>query len=161
MTEVRTVDTTNIEKLIEIMDRAKLTALRFDDGETRIEVERDTGAPSSLPLIAERAAQFLGSGEKALKHTDADIAITDKDEESTVLVRSPMVGTFYSSPSPDEKPFVTVGQEVQVGQTLGIVEVMKMMNEIVAETSGIVLEVLVANGSQIEYDQPLFRLTSK
>jgi acetyl-CoA carboxylase biotin carboxyl carrier protein len=161
MMEVRAVDTTNIEKLIEIMDRAKLTALRFDDGEIKIEVERDATSSGSLPLIAERAAQFLGSGERALKHTDANIAVTDKDEESTVLVRSPMVGTFYSSPSPDEKPFVTVGQEVQVGQTLGIVEVMKMMNEIVAETSGIVLEVLVANGSQIEYDQPLFRLTSK
>lgn len=153
------MDTSNIDQLIEIMDKAKLTALRVDDGEVKIELERNA-ASASLPLMAERAAQFLSQGQ-VTAHTDADIAVADKDEEDTVLVRSPMVGTFYTAPSPDEEPFVAVGQEVQTGQTLGIVEVMKMMNEIVAEKPGVVLEVLAANATQIEYDQPLFRLTSK
>lgn len=153
------MDTSNIDQLIEIMDKAKLTALRVDDGQVKIELERNAAA-SNLPLMAERAAQLLSKGQVPA-HTDADIAVADTEEEDTALVRSPMVGTFYTAPSPDEEPFVQVGQEVQAGQTLGIVEVMKMMNEIVAEKPGVVLEVLAANGTQIEYDQPLFRLTSK
>ena len=92
------MDTTNIEKLIEIMDRAKLTALRFDDGEIKIEVERDATSSGSLPLIAERAAQFLGSGERALKHTDANIAVTDKDagvvEEALHLLEAYTEGPY-------------------------------------------------------------------
>ena len=93
------------------------------------------------------------------KHQDDQPPVgTDKDEESTVLVRSPMVGTFYSSPSPDEKPFVTVGQEVQVGQTLGIVEVMKMMNEIESDCDGTVADILVDNGAPVEFGQPLFKI---
>ena len=69
-----------------------------------------------------------------------------------------MVGMFYISPSPDEDPFVKVGQEVLSGQTLAIVEAMKMMNEITTPAPGIVVEVLAANGTQVEYDQPLIRV---
>ena len=125
------MDTKAIEELIAIMDKAELTALRVDDGETKIELERNHGPLSStaLPLMADR-------------------------------VRSPMVGMFYISPSPDEDPFVKVGQEVLSGQTLAIVEAMKMMNEITTPAPGIVVEVLAANGTQVEYDQPLFRVAT-
>ena len=81
-------------------------------------------------------------------------------DENTVLVRSPMVGMFYVAPSPDEDSFVKVGQEVLSGQTLAIVEAMKMMNEITAPAPGVVVEVLAANGAQVEYDQPLFRIAT-
>ena len=73
---------------------------------------------------------------------------------------APMVGTFYAGPSPDEDPFVKVGQEVLTGQTLAIVEAMKMMNEITAPAPGVITEVLAANGTQVEYDQPLFRIST-
>ena len=145
------MDTKAIEELIAIMDKAELTALRVDDGETKIELERNHGPLSStaLPLMADRVSALL-AGKTAVE--DAD--------ESSILVRSPMVGMFYISPSPDEDPFVKVGQEVLSGQTLAIVEAMKMMNEITTPAPGIVVEVLAANGTQVEYDQPLFRIAT-
>ena len=89
------------------------------------------------------------------------IAIMDKAELTALRVDDgPMVGMFYISPSPDEDPFVKVGQEVLSGQTLAIVEAMKMMNEITTPAPGIVVEVLAANGTQVEYDQPLFRVAT-
>ena len=141
------MDTKAIEELIAIMDKAELTALRVDDGETKIELERNHGPLSSTALPA----------GKTESHEAA--AVEDADE-SSILVRSPMVGMFYISPSPDEDPFVKVGQEVLSGQTLAIVEAMKMMNEITTPAPGIVVEVLAANGTQVEYDQPLFRVAT-
>ena len=151
------MDTKAIEELIAIMDKAELTALRVDDGETKIELERNHGPLSStaLPLMADRVSALLAG--KTESHEAA--AVEDADE-SSILVRSPMVGMFYISPSPDEDPFVKVGQEVLSGQTLAIVEAMKMMNEITTPAPGIVVEVLAANGTQVEYDQPLFRVAT-
>ena len=151
------MDTKAIEELIAIMDKAELTALRVDDGETKIELERNHGPLSStaLPLMADRVSALLAG--KTESHEAA--AVEDADE-SSILVRSPMVGLFYISPSPDEDPFVKVGQEVLSGQTLAIVEAMKMLNEITTPAAGIVVEVLAANGTQVEYDQPLFRVAT-
>ncbi len=151
------MDTKAIEELIAIMDKAELTALRVDDGDTKIELERNHGPLSStaLPLMADRVSALLAG--KTQSHEAA--AIEDTEEDS-ILVRSPIVGMFYLSPSPDEEPFVKVGQEVLSSQTLAIVEAMKMMNEITAPAPGIVMEVLAANGAQVEYDQPLFRIAT-
>ena len=151
------MDTKAIEELIAIMDKAELTALRVDDGDTKIELERNHGPLSStaLPLMADRVSALLAG--KTESHEAA--AVEDADE-SSILVRSPMVGMFYISPSPDEDPFVKVGQEVLSGQTLAIVEAMKMMNEITAPAPGVITEVLAANGTQVEYDQPLFRIST-
>ena len=152
------MDTQAIQELIDIMNREELTALRVDDGEIKIELERSRSPlpASTLPLMAERAAQLLTHDS----HIDEVPKIKEEDS-AAVFVRSPMVGTFYVAPSPDEDPFVQVGQEIQAGQTLAIVEAMKMMNEIIAEKGGVVLEVLAANATQVEYDQPLFRLTAE
>lgn len=151
------MDTKAIEELIAIMDKAELTALRVDDGETKIELERNRGSlPSSaLPLMADRVSALLAG--KTESHEAAALEDVDKD---SLLVRSPMVGMFYLSPSPDEDAFVKVGQEVLSGQTMAIVEAMKMMNEITAPAPGVVVEVLAANGAQVEYDQPLFRIAT-
>ena len=151
------MNTNAIEELIAIMDKAELTALRVDDGELKIELERNHGplSPSALPLMADRVSALLAG--KIESHEAA--AVEDADE-NTVLVRSPMVGMFYVAPSPDEDSFVKVGQEVLSGQTLAIVEAMKMMNEITAPAPGVVVEVLAANGAQVEYDQPLFRIAT-
>lgn len=153
------MDTKAIEELIAIMDKAELTALRVDDGETKIELERNHGSLSSaaLPLMADRVSALLAGKNES--HEAAAVP-TDQDDDGSILVRSPMVGTFYVAPSPDEDPFVKVGQEVLSGQTLAIVEAMKMMNEITTPAPGVVLEVLAANGTQVEYDQPLFRVAT-
>lgn len=152
------MNTKAIEELIAIMDKAELTALRVDDGDLKIELERNHGPLSStaLPLMADRVSALLAG--KTESHEAA--AVDASDDDHSILVRSPMVGMFYLAPSPDEDPFVKVGQEVLSGQTLAIVEAMKMMNEITTPAPGIVMEVLAANGSQVEYDQPLFRIAT-
>lgn len=157
--------TDDIKELLSIMDGAGLSALRYDDGDTRIELERNHGgdsAISTLPLVADRVKELISASEGLSGVTQgAASAPVASDEDTTTLVRSPMVGTFYVGPSPDEEPFVRVGQEVLTGQTLAIVEAMKMMNEITAPKPGIVTEILAANGSQVEYDQPLFRIDTE
>jgi acetyl-CoA carboxylase biotin carboxyl carrier protein len=151
------MDTEIIQELIGIMDDAELTALRYDDGNLKVELERSAQHAPAIPAgLAERAAQFLTSRDSAAVGTSQAAP-----NQNNVVVRSPMVGTFYAAPSPDEEPFVRVGQDVQAGQTLCIVEAMKTMNEIVAETSGTITEVLVANQTQVEYDQPLFTIKAE
>lgn len=155
------MDKKAIEELIEIMDKADLTALRLDEGGTKIELERThttvgLGSPSLLG-VAERVGALLDGKNRS--HEDAAAPEADDDSDGTTIVRSPMVGMFYVSPSPDEEPFVKPGQEVLSGQALAIVEAMKMMNEITAPTAGVITAVLAANGDQVEYDQPLFRIT--
>lgn len=152
------MDTKTIEELIAIMDKAELTALRVADGDTKIELERSHSSfsPTALPLMAERVSALLAGKDESNIAAVADQA----QDDSSILVRSPTVGMFYLSPSPDENPFVQTGQEVLSGQTLAIVEAMKMMNEITAPVPGIVIEVLAANGTQVEYDQPLFRIAT-
>lgn len=151
----------DIRDLLAIMDEGNLSALRFDDGTCKIELERNHGplSQAALPLMAERVGQLLHARDDLTGVTEgAQSMPTAAEASGETLVRSPMVGTFYVSPSPDEEPFVKIGQEVLTGQTLAIVEAMKMMNEITAPAPGIVTEVLAANGTQVEYDQPLFRI---
>ena len=115
---------------------------------------------STLPLMAERVGQLLNAREDATGVVAGAASAPVAGEDDASVVRSPMVGTFYAGPSPDEDPFVKVGQEVLTGQTLAIVEAMKMMNEITAPAPGVITEVLAANGTQVEYDQPLFRIST-
>ena len=146
------------------MDEGNLTALRFKDGQMEIELERKPAAgalsASTLPLMAERVGQLLNAREDATGVVAGAASAPVAGEDDASVVRSPMVGTFYAGPSPDEDPFVKVGQEVLTGQTLAIVEAMKMMNEITAPAPGVITEVLAANGTQVEYDQPLFRIST-
>ena len=139
----------DIRALMALMEEGDLSALRFDDGNVKIELERNHGplSQAALPLMAERVGRLLDARSE---HDDV-----------TTGAQSVLVGTFYVSPSPDEEPFVKVGQEVLTGQTLAIVEAMKMMNEITAPAPGIVTEVLAANGAQVEYDQVLFRIATQ
>lgn len=156
-----------LRDLIAIMDEGELTGLTYEDKDAKVKIglERQPKmpAPASLPLMAERVEQLLHARDGATGVTagapSAPVAGTTPDEAG--IVRSPMVGTFYAAPSPDEDPFVKVGQEVLTGQTLGIVEAMKMMNEIPAPVPGIITEIYVANGTQVEYDQPLFAISTE
>ena len=106
--------------------------------------------------MAERVGQLLNAREDASGVTaGAASAPLAAEDDSVSVVRSPMVGTFYAGPSPDEDPFVKVGQEVLTGQTLAIVEAMKMMNEITADFDGVVAEIVPKDGDLVEYGAPL------
>ena len=164
-----------VRDLLDIMDEGNLSAIRYKDGDVKIELERALPRVDglSLPHMAQRVRELIdteasasgttagaASAPLAGKTESHEAAAVEDADESSILVRSPMVGTFYVGPSPDEDPFVKPGQEVLTGQTLAIVEAMKMMNEIKAPAPGIVTEVLAANGAQVEYDQPLFRIAT-
>jgi acetyl-CoA carboxylase biotin carboxyl carrier protein len=138
------LDLEQLRELIRLLDEANLTEIEVEHDDDRIRVRRDPAAivaavPQSVAPTAEGAAAAAA-------------------DESGVYVTSPFVGTFYRSPSPDSDPFVEVGDEIVVGQVLCIVEAMKLMNEIEAETAGTVVEVLVENGKPVEYGDKLFRI---
>lgn len=109
---------------------------------------------AAMPL-APTPPPALSTGDTAPAHT---MAATPVVEPKWVEVKSPMVGTFYRSPAPDEPSYVEVGDRIRTGQTICIIEAMKLMNEIEAEVSGQVMEILVQNGDPVEYDQPLMRI---
>ena len=133
-----------VEQLVELLRESGAGEIRVRWGETEISVKARPEAPAATPADqgAPEAAEPEGSPEMDGLHA----------------VRSPVVGTFYRAPAPGEDSYVEVGDEVSAGQTLCIVEAMKLMNEIVADVSGEVVEVLAENAGGVEYDQPLFYL---
>jgi acetyl-CoA carboxylase biotin carboxyl carrier protein len=139
-----------VERLVDLVRESGVGEIRVRRGEIEITVKANPEVPAS------RRAPEAGS-QSALEST------AGSDEPSPELdglhaVRSPVVGTFYRAPAPGEDPYVEVGDRVRVGQTLCIVEAMKLMNEIPADVAGEVVEVLAENAEGVEYDQPLFYL---
>ena len=112
-----------------------------------------TGNSSNVPVMGLQTVQPLGQITESEAKMEKDIA---DGEPEGMLIKSPLVGTFYAAPAEDADPFVSVGDQVKKGQTLAIVEAMKLMNEIVAECDGTVEKVLAENGEMVEYGQPLF-----
>ena len=151
----------DIRALMALMEEGDLSALRFDDGNVKIELERNHGplSQAALPLMAERVGRLLDArSEHGDVTTGAQSVPVAGNDSSVTLVKSPLVGTFYVSPSPDEEPFVKVGDTVKKGQVVAIVEAMKLMNEIESEVDGVIAEVLVKNGEMVDYGKPLFRV---
>lgn len=143
------MDIRKIKKLIELVEDSGINELEISEGEESVRICR--GAPMvAAPIMQAAPAAASVSVATAAPVADAPAAVTGH------LVRSPMVGTFYASASPDSPAFAEVGQHVNAGDTLCIVEAMKMMNQIEADKSGVIKEVLAKNEDAIEFDQPLF-----
>lgn len=139
------MDIRKIKKLIDLMIESDLQAIEVKEGDQSIALTRP--APAAIPM-----------GMAAMPAPAAVPTAQPKAKASRGIVETaPMVGVFYAAQSPGEPPFVQVGQTVSAGETLGIIEAMKIMNPIEATQSGIVEEVLVKNGEVIEFGQPLFR----
>jgi acetyl-CoA carboxylase biotin carboxyl carrier protein len=135
----------DIKQLASLMKEMGLTSLEFSAGGASIRMER---AASSCPPAA--------SGGPAEDGKDLQT-----DDGGIYTVTSPMVGVFYASPAPDKRPFVSVGDRVNAGDVLCIIEAMKMMNEIAAEKSGVITEICVGNKQIVEYGHPLFRIRTE
>jgi acetyl-CoA carboxylase biotin carboxyl carrier protein len=130
------MDLRKIKKLIDLLEESNLSEIEIKEGEESVRLARHPkgtvmAAPSAMPM----PMHHLPDGH---------------------VVRSPMVGTYYASPNPEAPPFVKVGQAVKAGDTLGIIEAMKMFNPIEAEVSGTVTAILASSGSPVEFDEPLF-----
>ena len=147
------MDLRKIKKLIELVEESGVAELEIQEGEESVRISRSSSTPAPAPVQYAAAPQPPAPAPAAAPAADAAPA---KEEVSGHQVRSPMVGTFYAAPSPGAKNFVEVGQKVNAGDVLCIVEAMKMMNQIEADVSGTVKAVLLSNGEPVEYDEPMF-----
>jgi len=146
------MDIRKIKKLIELVEESGINELEISEGEESVRISRGA-AVVAAPMM--QAAPVAAAPVQAAPAA-APVAEAAASVISGHLVRSPMVGTFYASASPDAPAFVEVGQHVNAGDTLCIVEAMKMMNQIEADKSGVIKEILAVNEDAIEFDQPLF-----
>ena len=152
------MDIRKIKKLIELVEESGITELEVQEEEGTVRISRATPAvaPAAIQYAAAPVAPVAApAAAPAPAPAAAAPAEAPAAEVSGHQVRSPMVGTFYRSPSPEAKAFVEVGQTVKVGDALCIVEAMKMMNRIEADKAGVVKAILVNDGEAVEFDQPL------
>jgi acetyl-CoA carboxylase biotin carboxyl carrier protein len=147
------MDIRKVKKLIEMLEESDLAEIEIKEGEESLRISRNsTAVAPPLPAYAPPPPPAPATGQAPATE---DEAASDALPEGHV-VKAPMVGTFYRAPAPGAKPFVEVGQTVSAGDTLCIIEAMKMLNQIEADKGGKIAAILVENGQPIEYNQPLF-----
>ncbi len=146
------MDIRKIKKLIELVEESGINELEIAEGEESVRISRGAVSVAAAPVLqaAPVAAPVAAAAPVALPAEDTAPVLSGH------IVRSPMVGTYYASASPDAPAFAEVGSHVNAGDTLCIVEAMKMMNQIEADKSGVIKEILAQNEDAIEFDQPLF-----
>lgn len=151
------MDLRKLKKLIDLVEESGISELEITEGEEKVKIVKGGLAGTApVPQIAAlHPVGGAGQAPAAAPFAAPAAAAAEAAQEGHVL-KSPMVGTFYRAPSPDAAPFAEVGQTVKEGQTICIVEAMKLMNEIEADASGVVKAILVENGQPVEYGQPLF-----
>jgi acetyl-CoA carboxylase biotin carboxyl carrier protein len=154
------MDLRKIKKLIDLLEESNLAEIEIKEGEESVRLARTPKGSFTMapPMMQAAPAAAPAPVMPMASPTDAASGGTPKasDLPPGHVVRAPMVGTFYSSPAPDKPSFVSVGQAVKQGETLGIIEAMKMFNPIEADVAGTVVKILVESGQPIEFDQPLF-----
>ena len=155
------MDLRKIKKLIDILEDSNLAELEIREGEESVRLSRmpkgfavTQGAAPQSQVHVEPARAPPAAAPAHAAHAPA--AVGGKELPAGHVLRSPMVGTFYASPNPDSPPFVKVGQAVKAGETLAIIEAMKMFNQIEADVAGTIVAVLASNGQPVEFDEPLF-----
>ena len=150
------MDTRKIKKLIELVEESGIAELEITEGEESVRIHRGGSQQMAAPMHYQPAPMHAPAAPAPAPAAAAAPAEAAEPEITGHVVRSPMVGTFYAAPAPGASDFVTVGQQVKAGETLCIVEAMKMMNQIEADKGGVVKQILVENGEPVEFDQPLF-----
>jgi acetyl-CoA carboxylase biotin carboxyl carrier protein len=157
------MDLRKIKKLIELVEESGIAELEITEGEEKVRINKSGAVqnyafmpPFAQPVAAPPAEQVSAQQVPA---PASSIAMTEPDKPTLPeghAVKSPMVGTFYRSSSPGASPFVEVGQTVKVGETLCIIEAMKLLNEIEADKNGVIKAIMLENGQPVEYGEPLF-----
>jgi acetyl-CoA carboxylase biotin carboxyl carrier protein len=149
------MDIRKIKKLIELLEESGISELEITEGEESVRISRNGPAQHYAPMQHYAPAPHQAAPAPVAAPAAAPAAEAPKVISGHVL-KSPMVGSFYRAASPTAKAFAEVGQSVKVGDTLCIVEAMKMMNQIQSDKAGVIKEILVENGEPVEFDQPLF-----
>lgn len=153
------MDLRKLKKLIDLVEASGIAEIEVTEGEEKVRITRSVAptaapypvAPTSAPVYS---APPAATAAPVATSAEADTSSAEHDPKKTIT--SPMVGTFYRAASPTSAPFVEVGQSIQAGDTLCIIEAMKLMNEIEADRSGVVKAILVADAQPVEYGEPLF-----
>ena len=165
------LDIKEIQELIKFVAKSGVSEVDLEMGEMKISIKTPpkkgkgqietvvqqipvAAAPAIAPVAVQSAPVAVQSAPEVVVETP--VASSDADDSKYVTIKSPMIGTFYRKPSPDKDPFINVGDEVNIGTVVCVVEAMKLFNEIESEISGKIIKVLVEDMSPIEYDQPLF-----
>jgi len=147
------MDLRKLKTLIDLVSESNVSELEITEAEGKVRIVKSGPAPVAMP-----PAMAMVAAPAAMSLAGAPAAPTEATAPAGHAVKSPMVGTFYRSPSPGAKSFVEVGSQVKEGETLCIIEAMKILNEIEADKSGTVTRILCENGQAVEYGQPLFMI---
>jgi acetyl-CoA carboxylase biotin carboxyl carrier protein len=153
------MDLRKIKKLIDLLEESNLAELEIKEGEEIVRLSRVPKGMVSTMAMAPAPMQMqqrVDAPPAAAAPAEAAPSTGAKAVPDGHVVKAPLVGTFYASANPDSPPFAKVGQSVKAGETLGIIEAMKMFNQIEADVAGTVLAVLVSNGQPVEFDEPMF-----
>ena len=153
------MDIRKVKKLIEMLEESSLAEIEIREGEEAIRISRSpTGSPVVHMAPAHIAPHHVAGPATAAPAATAPAAVPAVETPAGHAVASPMVGTFYRSSAPGSAPFVDIGSQVKVGDTLCIIEAMKMMNEIESDKAGVVKAILKENGQPVEFGEPLFMI---
>ena len=151
------MDIRKIKKLIEMLEASGIAELEITEGEESVRISR-YGQTPPMPAMPypPQAYNITAPAPAAAAAPAAEAAPAGKTAPDGKIIRSPMVGTFYNAPAPDADPFIKLGDDIKAGDTVCIIEAMKMFNRIEADFGGKIVEILVENGQPVEYDEPLF-----
>ena len=145
------MDLRKLKKLIDLVEESGISELELSEGEEKVRISRQLPSAAMQPMMHYAAPAPMAAAPAASAAAATEPAVVDGEE-----MKSPMVGTFYRSPSPEVAAFVEVGSKVNVGDTLCIIEAMKLLNTIEADHAGVIKALLVENGHPVEYGEPLF-----
>ncbi|OUT97778.1 MAG: acetyl-CoA carboxylase, biotin carboxyl carrier protein [Betaproteobacteria bacterium TMED41] len=146
------MDLRKLKSLIDLVADSDISELEISEGDDRVRIVK------AKSIEKNQVKNINTTSDLSLDETDAEGNSNEFDNQNQKTIISPMVGTFYRAPSPDSKPFVEEGQIIESGQTLCVIEAMKLMNEVPSNMSGKILEILVENGEPVEFEQPLFKI---
>ena len=150
------MDLRKVKKLIELLEESNLSELEIKEGEEVVRLSRFGGSAAPAPQMVAAPIAAPAAAPAVPAAASPAPASAEPGLPAGAVVRAPMVGTFYASASPGAEAFVKVGQQVKVGDPLGVIEAMKMFNQIEAEVAGTVKAIVAENGQAVEFDQPLF-----
>ena len=151
-----------IKELIEILDQSSLTEINIEDKGNIVNLKKEKETEIITPQVSQQPMQQIAPQQPAVSNQldtqSSDDTSSSKENDNLKTINAPMVGTFYKSPSPEESPYVQIGDSVSNESTVCILEAMKLFNEIQAEVTGEITEILVEDGQMVEYGQPLFKV---
>jgi len=150
------MDLRKIKKLIELLEESQLSEIEIHEGEESVRLIRNSASVSAAPPVPSIVSTLPVGSSPSPSASDKQPESEESELPEGEIVRSPMVGTFYSSPNPETPAFVKAGSKVGMGDTLCLIEAMKMFNQIEAEIAGQIVAVLVEDGQPVELDEPLF-----